>query len=191
MPVEAPFYFVLDEDIIYFGAYSILRYRRIVEKHDRLAAERDSAFYRCAEPSRLAQKNFFVRVLLRVKEPAASAANGDVADGHRAVVDYRERFKALFFEKIFHFPGGVPPVVVIALHEYFFAGKRVEKSKIFLSTLERHRPRHIAGNNYRVAVRDNSPPIFFEALHIVAPAVEYIHRLVRGQGKMRIRNCKK
>ena len=40
MPVEAPFYFVLDEDIIYFGAYSILRYRRIVEKHDRLAAER-------------------------------------------------------------------------------------------------------------------------------------------------------
>lgn len=58
MPVEAPFYFVLDEDIIYFGAYSILRYRRIVEKHDRLAVERDSAFYRCAEPSRLAQKNF-------------------------------------------------------------------------------------------------------------------------------------
>ena len=38
MPVEAPFYFVLDENIIYFGAYSILRYRRIVEKHDRLAA---------------------------------------------------------------------------------------------------------------------------------------------------------
>lgn len=85
MPVEAPFYFVLDEDIIYFGAYPILRYRRIVEKHDRLAAERDSAFYRCAEPSRLAQKNFFVRVLLRVKEPAASAADGDIADGHRAV----------------------------------------------------------------------------------------------------------
>ena len=80
MPVEAPFYFVLDEDIIYFGAYSILRYRRIVEKHDRLAAERDSAFYRCAEPSRLAQKNFFVRVLLCVEEPAASAADGDIAD---------------------------------------------------------------------------------------------------------------
>lgn len=99
MPVEAPFYFVLDENIIYFGAYSILRYRRIVEKHDRLAAERDSAFYRCAEPSRLAQKNFFVRVLLRVEEPAARAADGDIADGHRAVVDYRERFKALFFEK--------------------------------------------------------------------------------------------
>lgn len=76
-------------------------------------------------------EELFVRVLLRVEEPAARAADGDIADGHRAVVDYRERFKALFFEKIFHFPSGVPPVVMIAFHEYFLPGSESRKAKSF------------------------------------------------------------
>ena len=71
---------------------------------------------------------------------------------------------------------------MVSLDKDFVALKfAVDKGKILFAALKAHRPRYIAVHHNRVRIRHKAVPVFGNLVHIAAPALEYIHRLIRAQ----------
>ena len=66
----------------------------------------------------------------------------------------------------------------------------MQKGKILSAVLQAHRPGDVPGDHHGVLFRNDSAPILFQFLYVVLPSFKDVHRFIRAQGKMQVRNCK-
>ncbi len=167
------------------------RSRRIVEKNYQLSPQLPRRFNRSIESADLTRKNFTVGIALGIEEPSACSRQCEISDPVCVVVKNFYCGNPSGFEKALHFTHGSPPVIVIALHDYFGARKRIQKAKILKRIFKRHSPRNIPRNDHGIFRRNYRAPVFLKALHIVIPAAKNVHRFIGSEGKMRISDCEK
>ena len=79
---------------------------------------------------------------------------------------------------------------MVSLEDDLVSRQLVQETKIRQRLRKIHAPGNIAGDHDRIIRGNNAQPVFCQPLFIILPAVEYIHRLVRSEGKMRVGNRK-
>ena len=146
---------------------------------------------RAFEPPKLPPENFLVvaALLLRVVEPPARAAQGDIAVEEAGIIQDVKVCKPVLRAEAVKGPQRRPPVVMVALEDDLAAGDGVHKGKILRRVVKAHRPAEIAEQDGRV-LRANDLQIFPQLFHIPCPAApEHVHRLVcRAERQVQISN---
>ena len=156
--------------------------RWVVEQEDSVFALQGFGFLQSPfDAQEFPPVGFGVAVFLVVDvawaDPAMGAADGDVLvsqDGCRAV----EVLHIILGVHPVQLASTFPPVIVVAADYDFFTRQGPYLIQVFLSLLQVHGPRCVAGDEDDVVVADPAFPVGGDALPMVLPAAaEDFHRL--------------
>ena len=101
-------------------------------------------------------------------------------------MEYLQGGQAVFVKEALHLGGRLPPVVVIALEEYLFAGELVDELKVRQGLLKAHAPAQVAAEDGDIVLRQGREALTY-FFHVVLPFVaEDVHRLIGAEGQVQV-----
>ena len=124
---------------------------------------------------------------VRAEAPQSASANQKVPYPYRVVLHRISTVRQSVEKPLIR----LPPIIVIAAKNDFFAGKSGYFVYIGESLFKAHSPRYVACDQYDVLFPYLAFPIFAYVIPIAVPTVaEYVHRLIAATTEMQIAHGK-